>query len=109
MENKLELIEGAIYKLKKTLPALKYGVKTSLFGFDKVVLKDSDVYLDQFIRDGNIAIFGCFNPSIGYYCVIPVEYCTEEFLERGEDKTLIPLKKTVDKEEKIDDNVVYES
>lgn len=90
----LELIEGAIYKLKVSLHAEKYSEVTHFsindLGENGLVLSDSHVFYDQ--EKNGWHIFGCFEPSIGYYVRIP-DYIVREQVELVDKDNLVPLKK----------------
>ena len=89
MNNKIELIEGATYKLKVGLYAEKFNEKHE-FGTLGMFNAGNHVFYD-YEKDG-WHIFGAFEPSIGYYVRIP-DYIVDEQVELVDKENLVPLKK----------------
>lgn len=89
----VELIEGAIYKLKVGLYAEKWN-ETGSFGNCGMIQPGSDVFYDQ--ESNGWHIFGCFAPENQFYCRIP-DYIVHEQVELVDKENLVPRKDNIDK------------
>lgn len=86
----MEMIDGAIYKLKVGLFAHTYAHASSLGTCKNIVQAGSHVYFDQ-IHEGSY-VFGCFSPYESYFVLVP-EDMLESHVELFEKVHLVPMKK----------------
>jgi len=87
MDNKNQLIEGAIYRIKVGLFAEKWGETT--LGQHGMFKPGSHVFYDQ--ENAGWHVFGGFAPYTDYYCRIPDDIVHDE-VELVDKENLVPLK-----------------
>lgn len=88
------LIEGAIYKTKINLIALEWGKDNTKIKNKRILVAGSNVFYDHKFNNQDfkdICLFGCFQPHIKHYVIIP-ENLLENEIELVDDKNLVPLK-----------------